>query len=157
MYAAKTLATVSLLALAIGCNEKKQTYTEAVQLYDMEMRELERLEKRRAELTPQPDASAGTLDQVKLARDLLGKDAGQMQKALRDAAGGLITDEDAKKTDKAIEDHLKLIDQQINAEAEKKAAPPPKSDESLAEIDEQITKQKARVEAARQAKEALAP
>jgi hypothetical protein len=157
MNATRIFVAFAVLAVAVGCNEKKQTYTEAVQLYEMETAELLRLEARRVALTAQSDLSAGATDQLKAARDLLGANAGEMQKALREATGGLINPEDQKKADKAIEDNLKLIDQQIQADAEKASKPQPKSDESLEELDSKIAKQKERVEAARKAKEALAP
>lgn len=164
MNAAKTLALVALIALTVGCNEQKQTYAEAVQLYEGEMKELERLEKRRDDLVKAALPVESSVNNSKLARDLINSHSKDFN-ALNEATKGLIDPAALpNKDNKTIQDNLKIIDdltkageetakQQLEAAAKAKEV----ADKELPELEQQIEKQKGRVEAARKAKEALAP
>jgi hypothetical protein len=163
MNAAKILAAVALLALALGCNEKRQTYAEAVQLYEAEMKELERLEKRRDDLVNASQAVEAAGVNLNSARDLIGNTAADLN-ALREATKGLIDPAAQNKADKTVEENLKKIEEltKVDEQAAKKASEAAAkakeaAEKELPELEQQIEKQKARVESAKAAKEALAP
>jgi hypothetical protein len=163
MMAMKILAAVSLLALAIGCNERKQTYAEAVQLYEGEMKELERLEKRRDDLERATRPVESSLNTSKFARDLVNATSSDFNK-LNEATKGLIDPALQNQANKSVEEKLKAIDeltkvdeQAAKQQSEALAKAKEVAEKELPGLDQQIAKQKERVETARKAKEALAP
>lgn len=158
--AIKFVAVVTMLSLALGCNEKKPTYMEAVQLYEAEVAELNRLEARREEMLGGATKEAESLSALKAGRELIGVNAADLQKVLGEVTPGLIDPAAQAKSDESVKKSLGEIDRQIKAQAEKvekSAAKAKENQEKLPDLDRQIEKQAARVEAARQAKEALAP
>jgi hypothetical protein len=152
MNAAKVLAAVSLLTLALGCKEKKQTYAEAAQLYDVEMRELTRLEERRDLLKGN---NKDGID-LKNVRDSLNSLTGDLG-ALEGLTKGLVDPAVKEKSDKAAKEYQKTLDEQIEKQSKDAAKLKEAAEEELPGLEEQIAKQKERVEAARKVKEALAP
>ncbi|MCC7084047.1 MAG: hypothetical protein IT427_03460 [Pirellulales bacterium] len=143
----------SILALVLGCTEKKQTYAEAAQLYDVEMRELTRLEAERDKLV---DTAEGGLGDLKDVRDSINSLSGDFG-ALREATKGLIDPALQDKADKKVEEHHQAIDKQIEQQVKSATKAKEAAEHQLPELERQIEKQKARVETAKKAKEALAP
>jgi hypothetical protein len=148
----KILSACLIVSLAVGCSEKKQTYAEALQMYEAEMAELTRLEAKRDGLL----GTSENLTGMKAARELLGS-SGDLQRAMREATAGLVDETQKSKADKIAQDNLSVIDEQIEQQSKQAAKTQAKAEQELPELEKQIAKQQARVEAARRAKEALAP
>jgi thiamine biosynthesis lipoprotein ApbE len=159
--AGEILCAACTFMLAVGCEQKRQTtYNEAVQVYAAEMNELERLEVQRAKLLQATKAPGGELGDLK---DVLNSVVGDSA-ALREATKGLVDPSLQDKADKKVEEGLKKINDQLdkenkNADQRKQEAEKAKleAEKELPALEIQIEKQKARVETARKAKEALAP
>lgn len=156
---AKAMLATFVFTLALGCEQKKQqTYNEAVQLYAAEMTELERLEARREVLIRQKEGIPDPLD-LKSTLDLVDSVVAEQEKVTK----GLLDPAQQNKSSKAEESLRKVkegldkqaeLDKKSKVEADKLRL---EAERELPQLELQIEKQKARVELARKAKEALAP
>ena len=163
------IALAAIAVVTIGCGgevaEDKPTYADLVVIYNAELEALDRLEKQKqdliaksaAELRPSPEDAVQALGDAltaasELTRDVDSDTALDPQAALDRAV------ENAQSAQDAVSQLLDSVNQPSSAESEEEAARRTKItaelNQQLAALDEEIAKQKQRVERARQARDA---
>jgi hypothetical protein len=165
------LPTVALILLSVGCTaekavpENKPSYADLVVTYNAEMESLDRLERKRKDLVaeyeqrsrPSPDDAVKALTDALNSATTSGGDAA----AAAPADPQAILDQavqNAEKAKQVASDLLKAAGQPASAPAEGQTPEQQAAAEvfqrQLAQLDQEIAKQRERVERARQARDA---